>query len=70
MAMNVFKEAGMSYQGNCLLAGTLALLGLVFAYLFDRAKRQLDECLQECSFCRSRRSQQKYDPVSFMRKPG
>lgn len=39
MAMNVFKEAGMSSQGNCLLAGTLALLGLVFAYLFDRAKK-------------------------------
>ena len=39
MAMNVFKEAGMSYQAICLLAGTLALLGLVFAYLFDRAKK-------------------------------
>lgn len=39
MAMNVFKEAGMSHQGNCLLAGTLALPGLVFAYLFDRAKK-------------------------------
>ena len=37
--MNVFKEAGMSYQAICLLAGTLALLGLVFAYLFDRAKK-------------------------------
>lgn len=39
MAMNVFKEAGMSYQAICLLAGTLALLGLVFAYLFDSAKK-------------------------------
>lgn len=39
MAMNVLKEAGMSYQAICLLAGTLAVLGLVFAYLFDRAKK-------------------------------
>ncbi len=43
MAMNVFKEAGMSYQAICLLAGTLALLGLVFAYLFDRAKKGSSE---------------------------
>ncbi|WP_297611887.1 OFA family MFS transporter [uncultured Sutterella sp.] len=39
MAMNVLKEAGMSYQEICLIAGTLAVLGLVFAYLFDRAKK-------------------------------
>lgn len=39
MAMNMLKEAGMSYQTICLLAGTLAVLGLGFAYLFARAKK-------------------------------
>ncbi|MBE5692016.1 MAG: MFS transporter [Sutterella sp.] len=39
MAMNMLKEAGMSYQTICLLAGTLAILGLGFAYLFARAKK-------------------------------
>ena len=39
MAMNMLKEAGMSYQTICLFAGTLAVLGLVFAYLFARAKK-------------------------------
>ncbi|KAB7651296.1 OFA family MFS transporter [Sutterella faecalis] len=39
MAMNMLKEAGMSYQTICLLAGTLAILGLGFAYLFVRAKK-------------------------------
>ena len=33
------KEAGMCYQTICLLAGTLAILGLGFAYLFVRAKK-------------------------------
>ena len=39
MAMNMLKEAGMSYQTICLFAGTLAVIGLVFAYLFARAKK-------------------------------
>ena len=39
MAMNMLKEAGMSYQTICLLAGTLAILGLGFAYLLARAKK-------------------------------
>lgn len=38
LAMSMLKSAGMNYQTICLLTTTLAVLGLLFARLFARAK--------------------------------